>query len=132
MSSTENGKSINETRDSDASSDHDTRGGIKFGTAVAYDDAYNGNGNTSNNTEYVDALPTLEEERRLLGEDDDDISDLKKRERLEEEDTGRIGSGDMGASHPSSNTSWQKQKVRFFPVEFEYVECNSNCFFCML
>ena len=105
MSSIENGKSVHETQNTEDSSDQNTRGGIKFGTAVAYDDAYNSNGNTSNLTEYVDALPTLEEERQLLGEDDDHIRDLKKRERLEEEDTGRIGSGDMGASHPSSNTN---------------------------
>ena len=39
------------------------------------------------------ALPTLKEERRLLGMEDDDLAarnDLRKREIEEEEDMGRI------------------------------------------
>eukprot|EP00978_Attheya_sp_CCMP212_P039322 scaffold203386_cov51-Attheya_sp.AAC.4 len=65
----------------------DGRGGVKFGTAIAFDDAYGGD-----ESGFVSSLPTLDEERRLLDEDD-----IRSRERMELEDEGRLT-----ASHPSS------------------------------
>ncbi|KAL7539805.1 hypothetical protein ACHAXR_010099, partial [Thalassiosira sp. AJA248-18] len=67
----------------------------KFGTAIAYDDAY-GTESTGpaggNSDEMVTTLPTLEEERRLLGEDDYD----------EDDDEGRLAGGGGGSNHPST------------------------------
>ncbi|GFH54418.1 splicing factor 3B subunit 1 [Chaetoceros tenuissimus] len=70
----------------------DSRGGVKFGTNVAYDDAY---GSTGHDNEYVSALPTLDEERKMMADDD-----VRAREREEMEDAGRVG-----GMHPSSMNS---------------------------
>mmetsp|Transcript_16349 Transcript_16349/g.18637 ORF Transcript_16349/g.18637 Transcript_16349/m.18637 type:complete len:1345 (+) Transcript_16349:66-4100(+) len=69
---------------------NDGKGGIQFGTNVAFDDAYGAG--VGGDNEYVSSLPTPEEERRLMELDDDD--DAGK--RAEREDSGRIG------SHPST------------------------------
>lgn len=61
--------------------------GIAFGTGVAYDDAYAG----GESSEYVSALPTMDEERRIM-----EGRDLKAKEDAEMLDEGRI------SSHPSS------------------------------
>lgn len=93
---------------SEASSDGG-RGGIQFGTSVAYDDAYAG---SAGGGEFVKSLPTLEEEHQMMMEHNDDVnrmSDAKKREWLEEQDMGRMAG--MGASHPSSRVNYEKQKV---------------------
>ena len=68
----------------------DSRGGIKFGTGISYDDAY-GSGINDSNDEFVTSLPTLEEERNMY---DDNV---KYREEMEYEDEGRLNS-----SHPST------------------------------
>jgi hypothetical protein len=70
--------------------------GLKFGTGGAYDDNYAGAGGDE---EYVDALPTPDEERKLSGED------VRAREAAEELDEGRV------SSHPSTLAS-SKAKVR--------------------
>eukprot|EP01082_Thalassiosira_pseudonana_P003013 g2920.t1 g2920 contig12:1065939-1066793(-) len=70
------------------------RGGVAFGTAIAYDDAYGADG-TANGM--VTSLPTVEEERKLLGLDDDDDID-------EEEDEGRLS-----GSHPSTTAAAQQR-----------------------
>eukprot|EP00584_Thalassiosira_punctigera_P009624 CAMPEP_0172527168 /NCGR_PEP_ID=MMETSP1067-20121228/1922_1 /TAXON_ID=265564 ORGANISM="Thalassiosira punctigera, Strain Tpunct2005C2" /NCGR_SAMPLE_ID=MMETSP1067 /ASSEMBLY_ACC=CAM_ASM_000444 /LENGTH=192 /DNA_ID=CAMNT_0013310847 /DNA_START=137 /DNA_END=712 /DNA_ORIENTATION=- len=83
------------------------RGGIKFGTDVAYDDAYGADPSSLAGTggddddKMVTSLPTLEEERRLLGEDDFD----------EEDDEGRVAgaSGGRGGSHPSTMAARARQ-----------------------
>ena len=69
---------------------------------------------TNHNTEYMKALPTLKEERRLLGMEDDDLAarnDLRKREIEEEEDMGRIKTGMGDASHPNSRLHGQEEMV---------------------
>mmetsp|Transcript_345 Transcript_345/g.641 ORF Transcript_345/g.641 Transcript_345/m.641 type:complete len:1323 (-) Transcript_345:72-4040(-) len=60
------------------------RGGIKFGADVAYDESYLGidGGAGGDDDGMVKALPTLEEERRLMGLGDDDID--------EDADEGRV------------------------------------------
>ena len=70
--------------------------GIKFGTEVAFDDDYVGG---DGGDEYVTELPTMEEERRLLGED------VRAKEAMEELDEGRI------RNHPSTLAS-SRTKVR--------------------
>lgn len=70
------------------------RGGIQFGTGIAYNDAY---GDDSTDHQYVESLPTLEEEQQLLRQEQNDV---KLREEMEELDQGRMMGG--GASHPSS------------------------------
>lgn len=77
----------------------DGRGGVKFGTGVAYDDAYAESGGNGDG-EYVMELPTPEEEERMLAaeRDDETLSNQRRhREEMEFEDAG-VG----GASHPSS------------------------------
>jgi hypothetical protein len=69
--------------------------GLKFGTGVAYDDY----GGTGGDEEYVDALPTPDEERKMRGED------VRAREAVEELDEGRV------SSHPSTLSSSSKAKV---------------------
>ena len=57
----------------------DSRGGVRFGTGTPEDE-----------DEYVSALPTLDEERKLaLANHDDD--GVRARERAEMEDAGRVG-----------------------------------------
>ena len=60
-------------------------GGVKFGTGVAYDDAYAGGGGE---TEYVSALPTDDEE--ML------VNSVREKEGMETYDEGRA------SSHPST------------------------------
>jgi splicing factor 3B subunit 1 len=61
--------------------------GSKFGTGVAYDDAYAAG---NEDTEYVTSLPTMDEELKMRGED------VHVREDMEELDEGRV------SSHPST------------------------------
>jgi hypothetical protein len=77
------------SRQKDEESNEDSRGGVKLGTGVAYDDVY-GEG-TRDDGEYVSELPTLDEEQEL-----DAAGNLRVREDLEELDEGRV------ASHPST------------------------------
>ena len=72
--------------DPNAADISDNKGGIQFGTSVAYDDAYH-----ADSGDFVSELPTLDEERRMMGDDDGGA-----RRRAEMEDSGRIG------SHPST------------------------------
>ncbi|KAL3816019.1 hypothetical protein ACHAXA_010790 [Cyclostephanos tholiformis] len=65
------------------------RGGIKFGTDIAYDDAYSadpstlaGLGGVDDDRTMVTSLPTLEEERRMMMDDDDEYD--------EDNDEGRV------------------------------------------
>eukprot|EP00592_Proboscia_alata_P014964 CAMPEP_0194395422 /NCGR_PEP_ID=MMETSP0174-20130528/124416_1 /TAXON_ID=216777 /ORGANISM="Proboscia alata, Strain PI-D3" /LENGTH=1309 /DNA_ID=CAMNT_0039191359 /DNA_START=237 /DNA_END=4164 /DNA_ORIENTATION=- len=84
----------------DPNSDDDTQqeppkdesNGIKFGTGIAYDDAY---GEDTVDTELVHSLPTDEERRR----DDDDGAVLAK-EQIELEDEGIVPTHD--SAHPST------------------------------
>jgi len=105
------------------------RGGIQFGTAIAYDDAYNDvSMSTNHKTEYMSALPTLKKERRLLREEDDDLAarnDLRKREKEEEEDMGRIKTGMGDASHPSSRLHGQEEMVHplFLVYQISFSVC---------
>jgi hypothetical protein len=69
----------------------DGRGGVRFGTGIAYDDAYAG---ASAGDEYVAALPTLDEERKMEAE----AEDVRAREREETFDAGHAG----GGMHPST------------------------------
>lgn len=69
----------------------DGRGGVRFGTGIEYDDAYAG---ASAGDEYVPALPTLDEERKMKAEDED----VREREREEFFDAGHAG----GGMHPST------------------------------
>jgi splicing factor 3B subunit 1 len=62
--------------------------GVKFGTDVAYDDAYGVAGGEE--SEYVSALPTLDEEKKMLGEG------VREREEMEDYDEGRE------SNHPST------------------------------
>ena len=80
------------------SNNEDSRGGVKLGTGVAYDDVY-GEG-ARDDGEYVSELPTLDEEQGLYA-----AGNLLVREDLEELDEGRA------ASHPST-LSAQPAKVR--------------------
>lgn len=74
----------------------DGRGGIRFGTGIAYDDAY---GSATATDEYVTELPTPDEERKLWEDQDNDDS-VRARERAELDDEGRVG-----GMHPSSAAS---------------------------
>lgn len=67
----------------------DGKGGIRFGTGVAYDDAYAG-GSHNGEEEYVTALPTLDEERKLMS---DDYDNVRGRELEELDDAGQAPSG---------------------------------------
>lgn len=78
----------------------DSRGGVKFGTNVAYDDAY---GSTGHDNEYVSSLPTLDEERKMMADDD-----VRAREREEMEDAGRVE-----GMHPSSMNSMKVSLISF-------------------
>lgn len=71
----------------------DGRGGIRFGTGIAYDDAY---ASATTVDEYVTELPTPDEERKLWEERNYDTS-VRAREKAELDDEGRIG-----GMHPSS------------------------------
>jgi splicing factor 3B subunit 1 len=70
--------------------------GIAFGTEVVFDDAYGEDGGS----EYVEALPTAEEERRMLEGDD-----LRAREDMEMMDEGRV------SSHPSTMAAAKRKQV---------------------
>lgn len=71
--------------------------GIAFGTEVVYDDAY---GADDGGSEYVEALPTAEEERRMLEGDD-----IRVREYMEMADEGRI------SSHPITMAVGKRKQV---------------------
>ena len=66
---------------------NDDQGGLKFGADTAYD----------SDSEYVSALPTEEEERRLLAGEN-----VRAREEIEDLDEGRVG------SHPSTLAATNK------------------------
>jgi len=67
----------------------DGRGGVAFGTGIAYDDVYG-----SGEGDFVKELPTMEEEHAAMGED---------RQEMEMLDEGRL------SSHPSTIAAAQKQ-----------------------
>jgi splicing factor 3B subunit 1 len=71
--------------------------GIAFGTDVVFDDAYGAEGGGD---EYVEALPTAEEERRMMEGDD-----VKAREDEEMMDEGRI------SSHPSTMAAAKRKQA---------------------
>eukprot|EP00957_Ditylum_brightwellii_P034414 2610632-Ditylum_brightwellii.AAC.1 len=83
MSSSNGGRIIPPNDDNDAQNE-DGRGGIKFGTSIAYDDAYAMSGD-----EHVTSLPTEEEEKKIFGDDDDRRGGVRAREEMEMEDVGR-------------------------------------------
>ena len=72
--------------------------GVRFGTGVAYDDAYGGAGGDA---EYNTSLPTLDEERKMLR----DGPDVMAREAMEDLDEGRV------SSHPSTLAAMKKSEV---------------------
>jgi splicing factor 3B subunit 1 len=82
--------------------------GIAFGTDVVFDDAYGAEGGGD---EYVEALPTAEEERRMMEGDD-----VKAREDEEMMDEGRI------SSHPSTMAAAKRKQVRLLSVLFGMLE----------
>ena len=73
--------------------------GVRFGTGVAYDDAYGGVGGDA---DYNTSLPTLDEERKMLRGG----ADAMEREALEDLDEGRV------SSHPSTLAAMKKGEVR--------------------
>ena len=75
----------------------DGRGGVRFGTGIGYDDAYAGPVSAGGDDDYVSALPTLDEERKMMADDED----VRVREREEFDDAGRVG----GGMHPSTMAS---------------------------
>jgi hypothetical protein len=77
----------------DEESNEDSRGGVKLGTGVAYDDVYAEA--AGDDGEYVSELPTLDEEKEMHA------GNLRVREDLEELDEGRA------ASHPSTLQAMQ-------------------------
>jgi hypothetical protein len=93
-----NNKKHNMTQKSDGSNKldmkqddtNDGKGGIRFGTGVAYDDAYAG-GSHNGDDEYVTSLPTLDEERQQFMSDHYDH--VRGRELEELEDAGQVPSG---------------------------------------
>ena len=88
--------STNKNRNEEEEELTDGRGGIRFGTGIAYDDAYAG---VTGVDEYVTELPTLDEERKLWEDQNNDHA-VRARERAELDDEGRIG-----GVHPSSTAS---------------------------
>jgi splicing factor 3B subunit 1 len=88
--------------------------GLKFGTGGAYDDNYAGAGGDE---EYVSALPTPDEERKLSGED------VRAREAAEELDEGRL------SSHPSTLAS-SKAKVRDTSATIKFACWKASKPFC--
>ncbi|KAL9179841.1 hypothetical protein ACHAXT_007811 [Thalassiosira profunda] len=66
------------------------RGGLAFGRSTIHDDTYGADPSAQGEGEMVASLPTLAEERRLLGEEEFD----------EDTDEGRVAGA--GGSHPSS------------------------------
>lgn len=83
-----------ERKDGGGSTEDGGRGGIKFGTAVAFDDAYAAvAGAGEDGGGFVSSLPTLEEERRMkMGED----GGARSREEMEMDDSGRV------SAHPAT------------------------------
>lgn len=89
----------------------DGRGGIRFGTAIAYDDAY---ASATAMDEFVTELPTLDEERKIL--QDFDVDDpVRAREKAELYDEGRIGS----ATHTSTATSIRKAEDEAAALDYD-------------
>jgi splicing factor 3B subunit 1 len=88
----------------------DAKGGVRFGTAVAYDDAYGADGGADGGGEFVTSLPTEEEERALElggdGDGDDGHARTRAREEMEMVDEGRIG-----VAHPSTMAALQQQSA---------------------
>lgn len=98
MTGTENGGNDNGNGDG-----RDAKGGVRFGTAVAYDDAYGADGGGGGG-EFVTSLPTEEEERamELDSGDADGNARTRAREEMEMVDEGRIG-----VAHPSTMAAMQ-------------------------
>ena len=71
---------------------------------MVFDDAYGAEGGGG---EYVEALPTAEEERRMLEGDD-----IKAREDEEMMDEGRV------SSHPSTMAAAKRKQVRLSTSDF--------------
>jgi len=86
----------------------DGRGGVRFGTGIAYDDAYAGPVSAGGDDDYVSALPTLDEERKMMADDED----IRAKEREEFDDAGRVG----GGMHPSTMASSKVSIVVFVCV----------------
>lgn len=80
----------------------DAKGGVRFGTAVACDDAYGADG--AGGGEFVTSLPTEEEERvmEMDNGDADGSARTRAREEMEMVDEGRIG-----VAHPSTMAAMQ-------------------------
>lgn len=91
--SSNNATKVGDNANNDEKVNNEDIRGIKFGTDVAYDDAYGAAGGKES---FVKELPTPDEERRLNGGDDDDV---RIREENETFDEGRI------SSHPSTRLS---------------------------
>lgn len=88
-------QSSNTTTPNNNTDNSDDKGGIQFGTNIAYDDAYASN---KNNGEYVTSIPTMEEERRLMM--DENVTNPYERRRIAEmEDAGRTSTS---RGHPST------------------------------
>jgi splicing factor 3B subunit 1 len=116
-SSTNGGsKSSNESNNQGGEGDVvDSRGGIRFGTGVAYDDTYAPGEESS----YVEELPTMEEERRWMADQDD----VRAREQNEELDEGRV------SYHPSTVAASKKHQVcreRQEGKRFRIASCRNN------
>ena len=82
----------------------DAKGGVRFGTSVAFDDAYGAAGaaaGAAGEGDFVTSLPTEEEERAMElegdGGDDDGNARTRAREEMELVDEGRVG-----VAHPST------------------------------
>lgn len=93
----------------------DGKGGIRFGTGVAYDDAYAG-GSHNGEEEYVTALPTLDEERKLMS---DDYDNVRGRELEELDDAGQAPSGGGRRSSTWKVSCWALVLFSFsYSMEF--------------
>jgi hypothetical protein len=92
--------------------------GLRFGTGVAYDDAYAG----GEDSEYVTSLPTLDEENKMLRDD----SHVRAKEDMEDLDEGRV------SSHPSTLAAKGQVNTTSCPVftKSEHIHILTNAFVC--
>jgi splicing factor 3B subunit 1 len=94
--------------------------GLRFGTGVAYDDAYAG----GEDSEYVTSLPTLDEENKMLRDD----SHVRAKEDMENLDEGRV------SSHPSTLAAKGQVNTTSYPIStnFQKILILTNAFVCRL
>ncbi len=102
---------------SNSTADENGNPGIQFGTSVAYDDAYADGTAGNGNGEFVTSLPTLDEERRMMLDDDDKDAGRM----VEMRDEGRVG------SHPSTLAA-----IKVCSINYLFYACMSVYFFFVI